>query len=321
MFSKLNEKRPRLSGFKCVSDVAEVTWFAEILPCFNLKGLSELSCTSTFFKNFWEEVKECCKHIDVNQKAKSHICFNNSEIHLCCSTVEKAMDLALVVSQIKPCTEMDPITIEMCEGEHEILDTKIGGMDVTCSHITFVGKGKDKTTVLGGFSVINKINVKFEEMTATNSRGHGLALMNSTAKVVNCSVKECKWSGMLMLEGTTATVTQCDFANNGYYGVAGWTRANARLTDCTMHGNELDGLVACVDTVVALCGEKTDIHTNKGRGIYAGTRGKVTIHLPPSHKTSHANGSNDDDNRFTGYDDDDDRGLIVHSNVSPDIKT
>ena len=41
-------------------------------------------------------------------------------------------------------------------------------MNVTCSHITFVGKGK--TTILGGVFVHGKQNVKFEELSVTNPK-------------------------------------------------------------------------------------------------------------------------------------------------------
>ena len=45
--------------------------------------------------------------------------------------------------------------------------------------------------------------------------------------------------------------------------------------------------------VVNLHGTKTDIHSNKGCGIFAGSRGKVNIHLPSQHNTSHDNGDED----------------------------
>ena len=56
-----------------------------------------------------------------------------------------------------------------------------------------------------------------------------------------------------------------------------------------MHHNEVDGLIAHDRAVVDLHGTKTDIHSNKGRGIYAPSRGKVNIHLPSQHNTSHDN--------------------------------
>ena len=42
-----------------------------------------------------------------------------------------------------------------------------------------------------------------------------------------------------------------------------------------------------------LHGTKTDIHSNKRRGIVATSRGKVNIHLPSQHNTSHDNVGSD----------------------------
>ena len=56
-----------------------------------------------------------------------------------------------------------------------------------------------------------------------------------------------------------------------------------------MHNNGEDGLDAADHAVVDLHGTKTDIHSNKWSGIRAFTRGKVNIHLPSQHNTSHDN--------------------------------
>ena len=86
-----------------------------------------------------------------------------------CPTVEKAMDLAVIFSERKEYTEADPLKIRLEEGVHQIVGDQHGRMNVTCSHITFVGTGKDQTTTRGGFEVHNQQNVKFEEFTLTNS--------------------------------------------------------------------------------------------------------------------------------------------------------
>ena len=56
-----------------------------------------------------------------------------------------------------------------------------------------------------------------------------------------------------------------------------------------MHHNGQNGLYACNHAVVDLHGTKTDIHSNKGDGILADAHGKVNIHLPSQHNTSHDN--------------------------------
>jgi hypothetical protein len=100
---------------------------------------------------------------------------------------------------------------------------------------------------------------------------------------------------MFVLKGATVTATQCEFMANGTYGVfCRDPNTKARLNDCKVHHNEEEGLNAYHHAVVDLHGTKTDIHSNKGDGIWAEIRGKVNIHLPSQHNTSHDNA---DDNR------------------------
>jgi hypothetical protein len=68
--------------------------------------------------------------------------------------IEKAMELVAKL-QLDP-TEKDPLRIVLDKGLHEIKGgpkCNRGRSDVDCSHITFVGKGKAQTTILGGFFV------------------------------------------------------------------------------------------------------------------------------------------------------------------------
>ena len=113
------------------------------------------------------------------------------------------------------------IKIEVGEGEHEIVGDDYQMMNVTCNNITFVGKGKDQTTIRGGFKVRDKQNVKFEELTVTNSSGLGLYLCGSETNVdvLKCTVKECKFDGMYVGFGATVTATRCDFMENDGAGV------------------------------------------------------------------------------------------------------
>jgi hypothetical protein len=164
-------------------------------------------------------------------------------------------------------------------------------MNVTCSHITFVGKGKDQTTIRGGFTVENQQNVKFEELTITNRSGFGLRLEESETNVdvLKCVVKECGHTGMSVYDGATVTATQCEFMENGGDGVYCGANSKARLDDCQVHHNVYHGLSAHGHAVVDLHGTKTNIHSNKGDGIYAAFHAKVSIHLPFQHNTSHDN--------------------------------
>jgi hypothetical protein len=61
------------------------------------------------------------------------------------------------------------------------------------------------------------------------------------------------------------------------------------LNDSTMHHNVMAGLLAADHAVVDLRGTKTGIHSNKQFGIVAAKNGKVNIHLPSQHNTTHVN--------------------------------
>ena len=177
-------------------------------------------------------------------------------------------------------------------GVHSVSNCGGNQMHVSCSNMTIVGKGKVKTTILGGFSVNGKQNVKLEQLAVTNEAGFGLLCEGSgtNVDVTECCIKKCDRSGMLVRKGATVAATRCDFMENGYYGV-GCVGANTkvRLNDSTMHHNGRVGLAAGDHAVVDLHGTKTDIHSNKWRGIYASNRGKVNIHLPSQHNTTHDN--------------------------------
>jgi hypothetical protein len=62
-----------------------------------------------------------------------------------------------------------------------------------------------------------------------------------------------------------------------------------------MHHNGKNGLFAFNRAVVDLHGTNTDIHSNKLDGIRASIDGKVNIHLPSQHNTSHDNVGEDRD--------------------------
>ena len=216
-------------------------------------------------------------------------------------TIDKAMELVAKL-QMDP-TEKDPLRIVLEKGVHEIVGDEDGLMNVTCSHITFVGKGKDQTTIRGGFKVDNQQYVKFEELTITNQSGNGLRLEGSetTVDVLKCAVKKCGGSGMVVRDGATVTATQCEFMENDYNGVlCRDTNTKARLNDCKMHHNRYYGLYVYNHAVVDLHGTKTDIHSNKRHGIAASFCAKVNIHLPSQHNTSHDNVREDRSQAFGG---------------------
>ena len=88
---------------------------------------------------------------------------------------------------------------------------------------------------------------------------------------------------------------------NGQLGVyCGGANTKVRLNNCKMYHNTDHGLFAYDHAVVDIHGTKTAIHANKIRGILADLRGKVNIHLPSQHNTSHDNGGEDRGQRSGG---------------------
>ena len=63
--------------------------------------------------------------------------------------------------------------VVLSEGEHVVEGSwmesngvvRENTLDITCSNISFIGQGKDKTTVCGGFCVENKKNVTVKSLT------------------------------------------------------------------------------------------------------------------------------------------------------------
>ncbi len=274
-FAATFPRRTLLSSSRWVN-LPEDIWVHQILhPFLDLKALSTVGRCNTFFEEYWQYVLKQ----------------NVIRVPEGCPTMNQAMDLAVVFSERNECTRENPLKIEVGEGEHVIV-CGLFGMAVSCSNITIVGKGKGKTTMLGGFMVRNQQHVTFEGLAVTNHRGHGLYCTGSgtNVDVMKCVVKECKYTGMNVREGATVTATQCEFMENGRYGVY-CSRANttARLNDCKVHHNGEDGLWAVGYAVVDLHGTKTDIHSNKEDGIVAYENATVNIHLPPQHNTSHDN--------------------------------
>ena len=138
----------------------------------------------------------------------------------------------------------------------------------------------------------------------------------TNVEVLECSVEECFNVGMDVVDGATVIATRCDFMENGDCGVgASDPNTKLRLNDCTMHHNNTGlvardpntkvrlndctmhhnqrGVTAFSSAVVDLHGEDTDIHSNTTAGIVASFNGKVQIHLPSQHNTSHDNGMQD----------------------------
>jgi hypothetical protein len=277
------------SADQFTKDIPPLLWEKQILrPFLGLEEVSVARRSCTFFQEHYERVLEH-RTIRVPQDF---------------STVNKAMEVASMLAERIVFTKERPIKIVLDEGEHRIVgDDGCGQMLVTCSNISFIGKGTDKTFVLGGFAVKARINVLFQHFNVSNTEyGDGFSFANNaTGEIVECAVKECVITGMDVRGGATVTASGSEFMENGTSGVScHGANTKASLTDCTVHHNGWDGLVAWNDAVVDLHGTKTDIHSNKSGGILTASRAKVNIHLPARHNTSHDNVEEDRAQEYGG---------------------
>jgi hypothetical protein len=298
-FAATFPRRTLLSSSRWVNKVPHDIWVYKILnPYLDLKALATVGRCNTFFEEYWQYVLKQ----------------NVIRVPEGCPTVHQAMDLAVVFSERNECTRENLVKVEVGEGEHAMVGVTAPGIygglltHVRCNNITIIGKGKGKTTILGGLYVNGKQNVKIEQLTTINTSGIGLLCEGSgtNVDVTECCFKKCQYAGMDVCEGATATATRCDFMENGHYGVVCLANTKVRLTDSTLHHNERHGLGAGNHAVVDLHGTKTGIHSNKQFGIVALRNGKVKIHLPSQHNTTHDNML---DNRVQG-----DGGSIANIN-------
>ena len=272
-------RRTRLSSSRWVNNVPHHIWVYKILnPFLDLKALSTVRRCNTFFEEYWQYVLKQ----------------NVIRVPEGCPTMHHAMALAVIFSERNECTRENPVKVEVGEGEHEMVGVASNSdarrhTRVSCNNITIVGKGKGKSTILGGFYVNGKQNVKMEQLTVN---GIGLICTGSATNVdaMECIFKNCKLDGVTVSEGATVAATRCEFMENAQYGV-GCAGANTtvRFNNCTMHHNGMSGLFAYNHAVVDLHGAKTGIHSNKSNGIVAITNAKVNIHLSSQHNTSHDN--------------------------------
>ena len=101
-------------------------------------------------------------------------------------------------------------------------------------------------------------------------------------EILDVSVKDCKYNGLYVASGASAKATQCEFGENGGYGVVVRGGSKGIFTDCTIHHNGGHGVLgaAIEGTLVELRGEQTEIHHNGNYGLYAGSNATINIYIP-----------------------------------------
>ena len=172
--------------------------------------------------------------------------------------------------------------------DHEIATT----LGITCSNVTFLGSGKDTTTILGGIGIYNSENITFKQMTVTNTtgNGHGISMSNAKVELFDVALKGYGANALYILPTTSATTvvaTRCEFANSRIGALIYGSLTTAKFYNCVFQGGTASGIYA-YESTIHLHGEGTAIHSN-GVGICAHNSAKVIIHLPSHHNTSYNN--------------------------------
>ena len=209
-------------------------------------------------------------------------------------------------------TKSNPLVVLLGKGEHQITsswtslysDARQTTLSITRSNITFVGKGKDTTTILGGFRIDNLENITFKNMTVTNTseEGCGIRVRNAKVELKDVALKECGNSALSIDDVTSETTfvaTRCNFANSRYGAVACGSLTSATFNNCMIHDNRNHGIFG-YESTIHIHGKASAIHSNRGSGISATCFANVVIHLPSNHNTTYNNRGEDRRTRIGG---------------------
>jgi len=271
-------------------------WDHHIIPLLGLRDLSLSRHVCTFFEAYWQEK------------------FNSNVLPLRVphdvATIDQAMQVIEILSSRREYTKASPLVVLLGKGEHQITSswTTPNGMEcattlgITCSNLTFVGKGIDTTTVLGGFGICVLENITFKNMTVTNTNEDGvtincgICMMNAKVELFDVALKGCDNAGLYIPDSTSETTvvaTRCEFADSTWGVEVRGSLTSGTFNNCVFNDNEYDGISGASGSTIHLHGEATAIHSNEMCGIYATDYGKILIHLPSDHNTSYNNGEGD----------------------------
>ena len=142
-------------------------WDHVIIPMLGLKDLALSRTVCTFFEAYWQDK------------------FSNNVLPLRVgndvATIDDVMDVIEILSSRREYTKLNLVVL-LGKGEHQITSsfTAPDGCEyatmlgITRSNVSFVGTGKDRTTILGGFSIYELENITFKQMTVTNTSEDGI---------------------------------------------------------------------------------------------------------------------------------------------------
>ena len=273
-------------------DLVQDVWEFKIIPFFNVKELAMLRPTCRWCDEQWQEF----------------LTRNTFRVPEQVPTIDEAMRVGFNLAKQKVFSKEKPLVVVLSEGEHGVEgsftdsngDVYENTLGITCSNISFIGQGKDKTTVHGGFGVLNKKNVTVKSLTFV---GDGLCMEGEEASVEmrDVSVKKCEDSGLFVNSGASVKATQCEFSENGQWGVSVTGGSKGIFTDCTIHHNGGHGVGAYMEgSLVELRGEQTEIHHNRNIGLVALSTGTINIYIPSRPITALVHDNRRDLFTFTG---------------------
>jgi hypothetical protein len=282
-------------------------WDHHIIPLLSLRDLALSRHVCTFFEAYWQ---------DKFSKNVLPLRVGNDV-----ATIEDVMGVVETLSSRREYTKLNPFVVLLGKGDHEITSSwtepedsdheRILNSDndpffvepttlgITRSNITFVGTGKDTTTVLGGFAIFNHENITFKQMTVTNTsaaNSMGIRMSNAKVELMDVALTGCKNFAFFIPDPTSETIvvaTRCEFADSDFGAVVYGSLASATFNNCVFHDNSEEGMNVSDNATVHLHGEATALHSNGDCGIYAVNSGKVLIHLPSNHNTFYNNGAGD----------------------------
>ena len=185
----------KTSRINLVQDV----WEYEILSYLNVRELALLRPTCRWCNEQWQEF------------LKRNTLWVPQQV----STIDEAMRVGFNLSKQKKYSKEKPLMVVLSEGEHVVggdfkdsySDMLQSTLDITCSNISFIGQGKEKTTVHGGFYVENKKNVTVKSLTLTNPNRISLYAhtyvngKKASVEMLNVSMKKCGGFGFYKDDG------------------------------------------------------------------------------------------------------------------------
>ena len=250
-------------------NLVQEVWEFTIIPFLNVRELAMLRPTCKWCNEQWQEFLKR----------------NTFRVPEQVPTIDEAMRVGFNLAKQKEYSNEKRLMVVLSEGEHVVEGQNTLG--ITCSNISFIGQGKDKTTVHGGIGVFNKKNVTVKSLSLTNPNGSGLRVEGEEASVemMDVSVKECGEYGLVVDSGASVKATQCEFSENGGYGVAVIGGSKGIFTDCSFHHNGNDGVyvegeVKGEGGLVELHGDQTEIHHNSAAGLKAWENATINIYIP-----------------------------------------